>query len=116
MKLTNLRFHKFDLYDNPVFISSHGEENFDKLIKYAKQLEDKKFVTYLPIYHSKEHNFATIRFVKDFQFKPNNRCCYNIDYTIKTKVGLDKKTYVNCFINSMKFCSKMDEGVELKLE
>ena len=89
--LKNLRFNKFDKYDNPVFIASHKEkENYDDLKNKANKLEAKNLHTFLPIYHSEKFKFATIRFVKNFQkngdyIKPQSDCVYNIDYSIKTK-------------------------------
>ena len=125
--LKNLRFNKFDKYDNPVFIASHKEkENYDDLKNKANKLEAKNLHTFLPIYHSEKFKFATIRFVKNFQkngdyIKPQPDCVYDIDYTIKkkTKEGdhEEGRTYINCFINTIKFIKKLDrsEGDELEL-
>ena len=125
--LKNLRFNKFDKYDNPVFIASHKEkENYDDLKNKANKLEAKNLHTFLPIYHSEKFKFATIRFVKNFQkngdyIKPHPDCVYNIDYSIKTKTKEgdheEGRTYVNCYINTITFVKKLDrsEGDELEL-
>jgi hypothetical protein len=96
-------------------------DNFKTLKTYADKLS-KDYDTYLPIYYNEQYQFVTIRFAKT-QIKPEERCTYDIDYTIKVKQKDDSNragfanSYVNCYINSMKFVSRIviDQGVELVL-
>ena len=125
--LKNLRFNKFDKYDNPVYIASHKEkDNYEDLKDKANKLEAKNLHTFLPIYHSEKFKFATIRFVKNFQkngdyIKPQPDCVYNIDHSIKTKTKEgdheEGRTNVNCYINTITFVKKLgrSEGDELEL-
>lgn len=125
--LSSIRFNKFDKYDNPVFIASHKDkENYNDLKNKADKLNAKNLNTFLPIYHSEKFKFATIRFVKNFQktgdyLKPQPDCVYDIDYVIKTKTKEGEheegRTYINCFINTIKFIKKNErsDGDELEL-
>ena len=68
----SIRFHKYDKFNNSVFIASNTrpdeKENYDRLAEYAEKLEEKQYDTYLPIYKSVAHNFATVR-CKRFQYQ-----------------------------------------------
>ena len=123
MPKLNLRFQKYDKFQNPVFIASKGQieekEAYDKLKDYYDKLEEKDFGTFLPIYHSSEHNYSTIRFKKNEKYnKMTVRNIYAVDFTTKQLVK-DSKIYVNCFISSLKLVCKasaLDDGEELDLE
>ena len=128
-KILTVRFSKFDQYSNPVFITSNNDckyaynleeaASYNILKKYHQKLFDKEYDTFLPIYHSEEHEYATIRLKKSIKFtkmKPGN--VYEIKYNIKT-VSKDSKIYVNCFLSGLKLIKKadrVDEGDELDLD
>jgi len=120
--LKSIRFQKYDKFQNPVFIASSTKpdekENYEVLKEYAEKLEDKDYGTYLPIFHSDQYNYATVRYKKnDKHTKLLPRATYNVDYKIKT-ITKDQKIYVNCFIERVRLVSKppvIDEGEELEL-
>ena len=114
--LKNIRFSKLDQFNNSVFIASDDDvENYDILTDYSAKLK-LKYSSFLPIYHNEEHKFATIRFVKNSKFKPEDRCNYDIEYTIKQK-NKDDKVFINCHVNKMVFVSRniIDDGSEIEL-
>ena len=114
--LKNIRFQKVDKYDNLIFIANKTEkENYDDLKDKALKLEN-RFETFMPIFHSEKFNYSTIRFVKNSKATVEPDCVYDIDYIIKLK-NKDGKTYVNCFINTIKFIKKneRDDGEVLEL-
>jgi hypothetical protein len=123
IKILTVRFSKFDQYANPVFISSMGnpEElaSYNILKKYHQKLVDKEYDTFLPIFHSEEHEYATIRLKKSIKFtkmKPGN--VYEIKYSIKT-VSKDSRIFVNCFLSGLKLVKKapvVDEGEDMDLD
>ena len=113
--LKSIRFQKLDKYDNPVFIVNQMEkENYKDLVEKAQQLQDKNFDTFLPIYHSEQYAYATIRFVKCHVI-PDPDCVYDIDYVITTKKK-DDRTYVNCHMNDLTFVKKIERDEELDLD
>ena len=115
--LQNIRFQKLDAFLNPIFIANSKEPLlYDDLKDKAQKLNDKKFGTFLPIYHSEEHEYVTIRFFKDNKYKFEEGCTYNIEYSIKTKSKYSK-TYCNCYIELCKFVARTirDDGEELEL-
>ena len=116
--LKSIRFQKNDTYDNSIFIANQTEkENFNDLKDTALKLQAKNLGTFLPIYHSEEHNYTTLRFMKSNFVYPEPDCVYSISYKIKIKTK-ENKSYVNCFINKLTFVKKIkrdDEGDELEL-
>ncbi len=109
----NLRYQKRSEYDDYVFLADHERpdelESYEKLKTMSAKLVD-KYTTYLPIFHSDEHNVCSIRFKKDDgktkQFKKN--CVYAIEYIIKEKEYKNEQ-YVNCFIQKFKLFSKSED-------
>ena len=116
-KLSNIKFQKLDQYDNPVFIAGEENdlENYTILKVYAKKLNS-MFEGFMPIYHNDEHKFGTIRFAKKYEFKPENNCNYDIEYSIKQK-NKNLKIYVNCHITKITFVSRniIDQGSDVFL-
>lgn len=117
--LNSIRFQKFDKYSNPIFIVNSEKEpvNFKRLTKYYTTLESKEYNTFLPIYSNEENKYATIRFKKNSSKYPNftKNNVYDIKYSIKQKEH-EGKTYVNCYINSLKLVSrapKIDLGQDI---
>ena len=93
-------------------------QNYETLKNYAEKLEEKQYDSYLPIYHSLEYNYATIRFVKNAKYKFVTNARYDVEYKIKTIVKNDK-IYVNCYAEKTKMVAKpeiVDEGEELDLD
>jgi hypothetical protein len=112
--LKNIRFNKFDLFLNPVFIcSSENEneyENYKQLKSYAKQLKKKFPDIFLPIYNSEEYNFSSIKICKNTQItqlKLNQNDLVNLTFRIKKKKS-DKNllTYVNCILVKVKLVKR----------
>ena len=120
-QLKSIRFQKFDTYENPVFIANSIKEPvmFAKLTKFHKQLQKKNYDTFLPIYSDDEKGYASIRFKKNHTY-PNltPNAVYDLKYAIKQKEHEDK-TYVSCYINSLKLVSKapkLDLGEDLQFD
>ena len=120
MKL-NLRFLKYDQFNNPIFIASNRKDteivSFNKLRDYSEQIKEKEYDTFNPIYHDVKNQFASIR----FQYKGSPLelgSVYSLDFKITKKEKLNK-IYVNCYIDKIKLISKaekIDRGEELDLE
>jgi sulfatase maturation enzyme AslB (radical SAM superfamily) len=118
-----LRFQKFDDYQNAVFICTAKNpdelEQFQKLTKFHKQLEEKKYDSFLPIYSNPEHEYATVRTVKNSRFtKMSDNSVYEIKFQTKKK-NKDLKIYVNCHLLSLKLVKKsepLDEGSDVDFE
>ena len=98
--LKNVKFSKYDLYENPVFIASSVKdaENFDSLkIVYEKiKLLDVK--TFLPIYNNDKYNYCNITFKTNASKSAfTNDYFYNITFELRifTKDG---KKFINCVI------------------
>ena len=118
-----LRFQKFDDYQNAVFICSSKRveelEEFKKLTKFYTQLEEKKYDSFLPIYSNSENKYATIRTKKNSNFtKMSVNAVYEITFDTKKKKK-DEKTYINCYLRSLKLIKKaelVDEGSDVEFE
>jgi hypothetical protein len=117
MPSLNLRFQKFDKFNNVIFIANPLKESkvFNQLTKYCDKLKNADYDTFLPIYSNAEMKYATIRFRYNGKVKFEKNDVYDIDFSIKKK-DRDDKTYVNCYINTCKLVSKappIDEGEEI---
>jgi len=122
-KILTARFSKFDQYSNPVFITTPGHpeetDSYNILKKYHQKLVDKEYDTFLPIYHSEEYEYSTIRLKKSLKYtkmKPGN--VYEIRFNIKT-VAKNSKIYVNCFLEKCRLIKKapvVNEGEDLDLD
>lgn len=114
-----LRFQKFDDYQNAIFIASSETETetFEKVKKFAKQLEH--YETFLPIYANEKHKYATVRTKKNSKYtKMIENSVYEITFDTKKKKK-DEKTYVNCYLRSLKLLKKaelVDEGSDVEFE
>jgi hypothetical protein len=121
--ILTLRFQKFDDYQNAVFIASNKNpeelEQFKKLTKFHTQLEEKKYGSFLPIYSNPEHEYATIRTLKNSKFtKMTDNSVYEIKFQTKKKTK-DLKTYVNCHLLSLRLVKRaepVDEGSDVDFE
>ena len=116
-KLSSIKFQKFDDFKNPVFICSPREEseNYYTLEKIANNITKKHPTIFSPVYHSQEHLYCSIRFMKNSDFKkPEPHCLYDIEFKIMKKQK-DDKTYLNCIINKLTFVGRIeyDEGTEV---
>ncbi len=116
-----LRFSKFDVYQNPVFVASSDSPNteehasYEVLKTYFTNLQKKGISTFLPIFQ--RGPFASIRFKKHYQHThmvPNN--IYEVSFEIRRQTR-DGKQYVNCFIQGLKIERKVsiDRGEVLDL-
>ena len=109
-----LRYQKRSEYEDYVFLADHERpdelESYEKLKSMANKLAD-KYSTYLPIFHSDEHNVCSIRFKKD-EGKPKTfrkNCVYTVEFNIKDKEYKNEK-YVNCFMLKHKLFSKCEDA------
>ncbi len=121
MPKLQLRFQKYDQFNNPVFIASKGQEDekesYDRLKSYHKQLSEPNYGTFLPIFHSSVHGYSTIRF-KSFQTKKlMKNDVYEINFKIK-KIFKDNRVFINCYVDSAKLLrvSSVDTGEDVELE
>ena len=116
----NIRYQKRSEYDDYVFLADKERneelESYNNLKIMSEKLSD-KYTTYLPIFHSDEHNVCSIRFKKDEGksklFKKN--CLYSVEFIIKNK-EYKNENYVNCFIQKFKLINKAEyscDGDEL---
>ena len=117
--LKSVRFQKNDKFNNIVMIASKDKpteiENYEILKTYAEKLENKDYGTYLPIFHSPIHNYATIRFFKNEKFKMIPNALYDLEYKITT-LAKKAKIYVNCHIIKCKMVGKAPEIIEEELD
>ena len=118
MPQISARFQKRDLYDHPVFICNEKCEqpSYEKLKKYYAKLKNSNYDTFLPIYHSEEFEYCTIRF-KDINMILGKNNTYSINLTVK-KHTRDDKTYVNGFVDTISILKVAEnrEGEVLDLD
>ena len=119
--LKSIRFQKYDAYNNAIFIASSKKpdevDNYNELKSLADKLEEKQYNTFMPIYHSTEYNYSTIRFKKNEKMRLSQNATYNVEYKIK-KITKDNKIYINCYIDKIKLVGKavvQEEGEEIDL-
>jgi hypothetical protein len=118
--ISAVRFQKYDRFDNAIFIANPLREPraFKKLSKYYGQIKDKFQDTFLPIYCSEEHKYASICIRKSNltrQLAENN--VYNVKFALK-KRSQDGKIYLNCFVDEIDLICKApvyDEGDDVDL-
>jgi hypothetical protein len=106
--LTNLKFQKMDQYQNPIFIagSEKNTENYTILREISEKLKEKEYNTFLPVYHSEEYDYASLRIRKHYKnptFTANST--YNITFELRT-VTKDDKTYVNIHLTKARMHTK----------
>ena len=111
-----LKFSKRDKFENLIFTASKSSdpENYEILKKIAEKLESSKYGTFLPVYHSVEHSYCSIRFQKDTKAKIAEGYYYDLGFTVNT-VEKGGKTFVNCYIRNLKFVAQhKDMGTEIE--
>ena len=118
-QINNIRFQKFDEFNNIIFIAKpeHELESYDKMHKWYDMLTHKFPESFLPIYATTE--FSTIRLRGKIQkFEAN--ATYNIDFNIKHKKSDDgDKSFVNCYLDGVCLVAKarvIDYGDDVNLE
>jgi len=117
-KVLNIRFQKFDKFDNPVFIASNEDPDYNILKKMSQKIDSLEYDSFSPLYHNDPYNYTTIRFMKSnipVTLVKNN--VYNIDYNVK-QVTKNDRTFINCNINKIKLIKKakvVDQGVDIDL-
>ena len=111
-----LRYTKDSEYGDHVFICADDseaypdeQEGFLELKRMEKKL-NKMFNTFLPVYYSAEHSYASIRFKKT-NSKFHRRSLYKISFDIKKK-SKDGQHYCNAHIKKVKLHTRVkeDEG------
>jgi hypothetical protein len=107
-----LRYQKRSDYDDYVFLADPDKEDEVKSYEKLKDLSEKlakSYDTYLPIFHSEDHNVCSIRFKKDEgkdkKFKKNS--LYTIDFILKKKEYKEQQ-YINCWMKKHKLHSKQE--------
>jgi hypothetical protein len=117
MKLI-LRYQKKSEYGDDIFVANNSDDKPDEQPAY-QELQGiygkltQKFDTFLPVYHSTEHEYCSIRFKPSAKrFKRGNLYTVKFKITQKEKKG---KNYCNCFVLSAKLFKtfKQDDGEEL---
>ena len=126
MPILQIRFYKYDQYQNPIFIASDNKnesKTYCRLINYYNKLKSFGFETYLPIYYNEKYKYCTIRFKKSSIFKYHMAIgdIYDIEYKVKQSCvspnGLTDKTYLNCYASKIKKVSSVvDNSVEIDLD
>ena len=111
----NLRYQKKDKWGSEIFIASpkHQEEEkaFETLRTLASKVEDMNLGTFSPVFHNDVLDYCTIRFKFYKGMKLVERNLYTINFVIKKSTR--DKTYVNCFVNTIKLHTKakpQDQG------
>ena len=113
--ISNIRFQKTDKF-SAIFICNEKQEPaaYRKMKARAEKLSKKYPNQFLPIFHSSEHNYATIRFHKsEFTSELNANDVVTLDYKIhRTSHG---KRTVYCSLNHLLTVSRAvpDEIVDL---
>jgi H2-forming N5,N10-methylenetetrahydromethanopterin dehydrogenase-like enzyme len=111
----NLRYQKKDKWGSEIFIASpkHPEEEkaFETLRTLASKVEDMNLGTFSPVFHNDVLDYCTIRFKFYKGMKLDERNLYTVNFVIKKSTR--DKTYVNCFVNTIKLHTKakpQDQG------
>jgi hypothetical protein len=113
--IDNIRFQKFDEY-SAIFIANSKTEpkTYKKLKKYHFQLNESYPNNFLPIYHSPQHEYSTIRFklVKNLkQLNPNDV----VSLKFKVKRTASTKNTVYCQLTEFNLISEAVQDYELNL-
>ena len=106
--------HVFICADDPEFCPEE-QEGFKELKRMSSKL-DGMFDTFLPVYHSAENSYCSIRFKKT-NSKFHRRSLYTVSFDIKKKT-VDGQEYANCFIKKVRLAKraeKQDEGETLEI-
>ena len=120
MKLSSIKFSKYDKFNNAVFVATneHNPLCFDIIKNCDNKLKELNFGSFLPTYVNEEYNYGTIRTFKNKKFNLNEGYKYDISLIVKVKEKKGIK-YVNIYIDKLKFVSKpkeIDEGEVLELD
>ncbi len=98
--LKNIKFFKFDKFDNPVFIANNTKdpENF----KILKDVYDKvKLIgidTFLPLYYNETYDYMTVMFKSNTSKSSfSNDYLFNITFELRV-LKKDQKKFINCVI------------------
>ena len=108
-----LRYSKNSEYGDHVFICTDDEEAFPSEQEGFKELKrmsaklNEMFTTFLPVYHSEEHNYCSIRFQKT-NSKFHRRSLYKVSFDIKRK-SKDGQEYCNAYIKKVKLHTRVKE-------
>lgn len=117
-----LRYSKDSEYGDHIFICANDTEAYPEEQKGFKELKrmsaklDGMFDTFLPVYHSAEHSYCSIRFKKT-NSKFHRRSLYAVSFDIKKKT-VDNADYCNVYIKKVKLAKraeKQDEGETLEI-
>ena len=105
------RFQKQDQFGSQVFIASQSkeEDSFNVIKGFTEKLKGLNLTTFLPVYHSDNNPYCTIRF-KHFKnkVKLNPRDTYKIQFSFR-KLTRDDKEYINCYVESIELIAKAPE-------
>jgi hypothetical protein len=113
--ISNIRFQKTDQY-SAIFICNEKQEPaaYRKMKARAEKLSKKYTNQFLPIFHSSEHKYATIRFHKsEFTSELNANDVVTLDYKIHRAAHGKRAVY--CSLNHLLTVSRAvpDEIVDL---
>ena len=118
MPKLQLRFQKFDQFNNAIFIASKVKEpeSFEALRACYSKLLELGTDTFLPVYADDVLGFATVRFknVKTMTVKP--QATYDVRYTIR-QIEKKIRKFINCFVDGLRMVKEappVDLGVVLE--
>ena len=90
----NLKFHKIDRFNNPIFIATlkKDPENYTILKTIYDKVSALSIETFLPIYSHDEYKYVTVTFKTKSKFDTDH--LYNIKFNIRSVDWVDKR-YIN---------------------
>lgn len=116
MSKFTLPFQKIDKFKNNVFICRHPDENYNLLTDLYSKLEDKYPDAVLPVYINNEHEYATLRVVKNTKYSFKEKNTYELAIQFRMKQG-DGRCYINAVLTNSKCVNRHieDHGQNIEI-
>lgn len=113
-----IQFQKVDKYKNNVFICHPSDkETYEKLTDINSKLETNYPDATSAIYINEEHEYLTLRTVKNDKYSFKQKNTYEINIQFKHKKNNDEKEFINAILTKSKCLERHIEnhGDDVKL-
>ena len=117
MQTIEIQFCKYDKFKNAVFICRSEDDEYKSLSDLNDSIETKYPDATSFLYLNEEHEYITLRIVKQTKFNFKEKNTYQIKYQPKLKTDENGRQYVNAIIIgsklTIKFTPDFGEDIEL---
>ena len=115
-----IQFQKADKYRNNISICrpDDNKATYEKLQDVNSKLEEKYANSGMPIYINEEHEFLTVRAVRNPKYAFKEKNTYELTVQFKYKKNNDDREYINCVLVKSKCVERHteDHGEDVALE